>query len=105
VITVEEQLSGWYTLLRRTSQRDVAKLARTYQRLTDNVEVLTSLRILSFTDSAIRKYCNLRDLKLNMRKMDLRIAAITLDQCGTLVTRNLADFRRVPGLAIEDWTQ
>ena len=31
VISVEEQLSGWYTLLRRTKQPD--KLARVYQRL------------------------------------------------------------------------
>jgi tRNA(fMet)-specific endonuclease VapC len=31
VVTIEEQLSGWYTLLRKTS--DPAKLARVYERL------------------------------------------------------------------------
>ncbi|MBW3597571.1 MAG: hypothetical protein KY475_09885, partial [Planctomycetes bacterium] len=30
-ITIEEQLSGWYTLLRRS--KDPKRLARTYQRL------------------------------------------------------------------------
>src|SRR6516164_1884256 len=35
VITVEEQLSGWYTLLRRT--KDTAKLARVYERLAETV--------------------------------------------------------------------
>ncbi len=33
-----------------------------------------------------------------------RIAAVVLEDGGTLVTRNLRDFRRIPNLAIEDWT-
>lgn len=37
VITVEEQLSGWYTLLRRARSNE--KLAGAYQRLADAVEL------------------------------------------------------------------
>jgi tRNA(fMet)-specific endonuclease VapC len=36
--------------------------------------------------------------------MDLKIAAITIVQGAMLLTRNLVDFRKVPGLKAEDWT-
>lgn len=35
---------------------------------------------------------------------DLIIAAETLAMGGTLVTKNLSEFRRVEGLRVEDWT-
>ena len=34
---------------------------------------------------------------------DLQIAAIALANGCTVVTHNLAEFRRVPGLSVEDW--
>ncbi len=43
-------------------------------------------------------------MNLNVRKMDLRIAAVVLEYGGVLVTRNVRDFQRVPGLPIEDWS-
>ena len=36
--------------------------------------------------------------------MDLKIAAIVLANGATLLSRNLSDFRKVPGLKVEDWT-
>jgi tRNA(fMet)-specific endonuclease VapC len=99
VITVEEQLSGWYTLLRRAKSAEL--LAHAYQRLADAVEVLSRFRILSFTVPAINRFEQLKRQKLGVKYMDLRIAAITLEHTGTLVSRNARDFEVVPQLAIE----
>jgi tRNA(fMet)-specific endonuclease VapC len=100
IISVEEQLSGWIAILRRTTDRP--KLARLYHRLTDNTSMLRHFNILSL--SAIERFEELRSLKLNVGSMDLRIAAITIDAGCILVTRNLRDFKRIPGLAVEDWS-
>jgi tRNA(fMet)-specific endonuclease VapC len=101
VITVEEQLRGWYTRLRRAKKRD--ELARAYQALADPAKALSGLAILSFTESAIIRYQGLKSLKITISKADLRIAAITLENGGTLATRNLRDFQQIPNLPLENW--
>ena len=101
VISIEEQLSGWYTALRRVKKRD--DVARVYQRFADRVQTLAGLRILSYTVPAIVRYEQLKAMKINIGKMDLRIAAITLENAGTLVTRTVRDFQRIPNLTVENW--
>jgi tRNA(fMet)-specific endonuclease VapC len=101
VITVEEQLSGWYTLLRRAKQPH--ELAYAYQRLAGSVQLLAGLPILSFTEPAIARYDDLVAQKLPVGRMDLRIAAIALEVGGIVVTRNVHDFQRVPGLTVQNW--
>ena len=51
------------------------------------------------------RYEAFKALKLGIRSKDLRIAAIALEHAGTLVTRNVRDFQRIPGLAVENWAQ
>jgi tRNA(fMet)-specific endonuclease VapC len=102
VITVEEQMAGWYSQLRRVRRAD--ELPRVYQRLADTIPLLARWPILSLSATAITAYESLRRMNLNVRKMDLRIAAIVLEHCGVLVTRNFRDFRRIPNLPLEDWT-
>jgi tRNA(fMet)-specific endonuclease VapC len=102
VISVEEQLSGWYTLLRRTRRRD--HLALAYQSLADSIPFLADFSILAYPEAAMERFDRLATLKLAIRKMDLRIAAIALENGAVVVTRNLRDFQRVPGLLVQDWT-
>jgi tRNA(fMet)-specific endonuclease VapC len=102
VITLEEQVSGWYTMLRKAKQPKELTLA--YQSLIDCVRFLASLPILPFPAEVIERFNFLLGLKLNVRRMDVRIAATVIEQGGVLVSRNLRDFRRVPGLVVEDWS-
>ena len=95
-------MTGWYTRLRRAKKRE--ELARSYQHLTDNIELLARFKVL-FAEPAIDRYEQLRSAKLKVSKNDLRIAAIVLENGRTLVTRNTRDFQRVPDLAIADWSK
>jgi tRNA(fMet)-specific endonuclease VapC len=61
--------------------------------------------VLNFDESAAERLLHLRRTRIRLGSMDLKIAAIALSRGATLLSRNLADFRRVPGLKIEDWTQ
>ncbi len=101
VISVEEEITGWYSLLRKVRSQD--EVVRAYDRLSGAIPLLARWRILSMTRDALTRYDALRRMNLNVGKMDLKIAAIVLESGGTLVSRNLRDFRRIPGLLVEDW--
>jgi tRNA(fMet)-specific endonuclease VapC len=102
VITVEEQISGWYKSLRQA--RTPADTEWAYQQLSDAVVFLAGWKNhLNYTQAAMGRYDALVRLKVNVGKMDLKIAAITLEYQATLVTRNTRDFKRIPGLPIVNW--
>lgn len=103
VITVEEQLDGWYAMLRRPVSKP--RLVDVYQQLIETVQYYSTARILPFPLLAMDRADGLLKMRLNVRKNDLRIAAIALEHGATVATANLRDFLRVPGLAVEDWTQ
>ena len=103
VISVDELLTGWYTKVRRARKRD--ELARAYQHLADSVVFLCHFRILAFPELAIVRYEQLRASLRHVGKNDLRIAAITQENGGTVVTQNVRDFQQVPGLPLEDWSK
>jgi predicted nucleic acid-binding protein len=58
----------------------------------------------SFDERAATEFQRLRRSRLRIGTMDLKIAAIVLAHDATLLSRNLSDFRKVPGLKVEDWT-
>ena len=69
--------------------------------------LLGSLRVLPFGEAEARAAARIR---LGLEKagkpigsMDLLIAATALEQRAVLVTHNLKEFRRIPGLRVEDW--
>jgi tRNA(fMet)-specific endonuclease VapC len=102
IITVEEQLTAWYTLLRRAKR--TIDLVPVYERMTQTVCFLRRLPILTFSNVASETYDRLRKQKPRTGRIDLRIAAVALANNATLVTRNRGDFEGLAGLTIEDWS-
>ncbi len=102
IITVEEQLSGWFRMIRKA--RKPEDLALAYENLAANVRFLAQVPILPFSVLAIERFQHLAAARFNVSGMDLRIAAIVQEHGGILVTRNLRDFQRIPDLLTEDWT-
>src|SRR5947209_8534602 len=72
VVTVEEQLSGWYTQLRQARRPE--KLAWAYRCLAAAVRFLARVRIMDYDEAAILRYEGLKRLRTKVRKMDLQIA-------------------------------
>ena len=102
VATVEEKLTGWYTLIRRAKKPE--QFIHAYHRLAGAVNLLKPLRVLEVSRSAFDRYQSLKSQKLGVRKMDLLIGAIVLDANAKLSTRNKRDFSKIPGLACVEWS-
>jgi tRNA(fMet)-specific endonuclease VapC len=100
VSSVEEQLSGRLRFIRKVRKPD--ELDRAYQSLIETLRSLSKLPIMSFPPPAFTRYHQLIGIKLNVGRMDLRIAATVLETGGILVTRNVRDFGRIAGLILED---
>ncbi|MBI4583127.1 MAG: type II toxin-antitoxin system VapC family toxin [Planctomycetes bacterium] len=103
IISIEEQLTGWYAQIRRS--RDLEKLERAYQGLFQVIESATRIRVIPFSRQAMERYLGLRKQLPRLGKLDLSIAAIVLEHKAILVTRNRKDFERIPGLTLENWSQ
>src|SRR4051794_26349421 len=83
---------------------DGEKLLLAQQRLVENEKDLEQFIILPVNAATAAEFDRLRQHKrVKIRRGDLLIAAITLANRATLVTRNEKDFRKVPGLRIENW--
>ena len=102
VISYEEQFRGWMTYLARA--KTMAKQIEAYRRLVRHLDNYRQITVLPFDERAAAEFERLRQSRVRIGTMDLKIAAIALSLDATLLSRNVADFRRVPGLNVEDWT-
>ena len=92
---------GWHTAIRKA--KTPPALAYGYAQLAAVLMEIGKWPILVFTEPAIQKGEDLKRLRLNIGANDLKIAAIALNVGATVVTRNVRDFSRVPGLTVEPW--
>ena len=61
--------------------------------------------LVPFDIAAATEFDRLTAAKLRIGTMDRRIAATALTLGLIVVTRNVSDFGKVPGLRTEDWTK
>jgi tRNA(fMet)-specific endonuclease VapC len=100
-VTVEEQIGGWLALAKSAKAPPQHEHAAMF--LAALVVSWGQFALVPLTLPAIARFESLVKAKLNVKRNDLRIAAIALELSATVVTRNRGDFGRVTGLKIEDW--
>ena len=100
IVTYEEQLRGWMKEIANAG--NVAEEVEVYRRLKAHLVFFSTLEVLEFNAYAATEFQRLRSQKIRIGTMDLKIAAIALANDATVWTRNLVDFRKVPGLKSED---
>jgi tRNA(fMet)-specific endonuclease VapC len=101
IITVDEGFRGWMAEIARARSSE-ARISN-YGSLQTFTRTLSHWSILPWTADSERVLAFISATKPRIGTMDLRIAAIMLANDATLLSRNLRDFRRLPGLKVENW--
>jgi tRNA(fMet)-specific endonuclease VapC len=102
VISFQEQVAGWQKYLNKA--RAPEAVVRAYAMFEQILTDFNRPEVVSFDHAAALKFQELRSARIRIGTLDLRIAAIALTRDYTVLTRNLVDFGKVPGLSVEDWT-
>ena len=96
-ISVEEAIAG----AEKFKGRDILKY---YEILSAVLPKYCLFRVLSYDQRARVIYRGFDRNTLKIGKGDCKIGATALSLGYTVVTHNLTDFSRIPGLRCEDWT-
>jgi tRNA(fMet)-specific endonuclease VapC len=102
VVNLHEQVVGAHAFLNQA--KNSAGLIRGYRLLERLPRDYLTFALLPFDAPGAMMYDGLLAQNLGVGTMDLRLAAIALPRNLTVLTPNLRDFGRVPGLKIEDRT-
>lgn len=103
IVVYEEQMRGW--LAEIAHMRTGAEFVMPYNWLAVNLAIYCSMTLLPFDSSAAKQFDDLKRQKIRLGTQDLKIAAIALANDATLLTRNTTDFRKIPDLKFEDWSE
>ena len=103
IVSFHEEVLGWNAYISRS--RDVRGVVKGYAKFQQILADFAAAQVLAFDQTAADIFVELRRQKLRVPTMDLRIAAMALAREMTVLTRNLSDFGKIPGLRVEDWTK
>lgn len=102
IISFEEQMRGWLAVIARCKTPEDEIFG--YEMLHKLLENYRNTQVLGYDEAAVVEFVKLKAAKIRVGTMDLKIAIIAIANNAILVTRNLVDFERIPGLNIQDWT-
>ena len=102
IISYEEQMRGWLSRIARATKPD--RQLATYRELKRQLRNYCDIAIVEYDAAAIVEFERLKKDRIRLGTMDLKIAAMALANSATILTRNLSDFQKVPGLRVEDWS-
>jgi tRNA(fMet)-specific endonuclease VapC len=101
ITAAEESLHGWLALLNR--KKPGQEQLEAYAKLQRCLETLGKFSILPFDHDAADHFQRLQGERIPLGTMDLKLASICIAYDATLLSRNLVDFQKVPGLRVENW--
>lgn len=102
VVSYEEQTRGWLSYLARV--RPLEDQVAAYGYLQRHLQVFCAVPLIAFDSAAAAIVRELQRQRVRIGTMDLKIASIALAHDATLLSRNVTDFGKVPGLRVDDWT-
>jgi tRNA(fMet)-specific endonuclease VapC len=100
-VNAEEQVRG------RLAQVSVAKDSSqliAYQLFIETLALLSDFQILPYSEQSYEIYQSLKAQKIRVGTQDLKIASIAISYDAILLTRNLQDFEKIPGLIVQNWS-
>lgn len=101
-VTFHEQMLGCHAYINRA--RNLDDIVKGYAMMARLVSDFKILPLVSFDAGAATTFDQLQSQRIQLAKMDARIASIAQFRGLILLTRNHRDFGKVRGLLIEDWT-
>jgi tRNA(fMet)-specific endonuclease VapC len=99
VMTAEEVLRGRLAQIAADRER----LLVHYDLFLNGLLTLAKWRFLSWTQAAQDTFDMLHFQRVRIGTVDLRIASLAMTHNTLLLSRNLVDFQKVPGLRVENW--
>ncbi len=101
-MSFHEQVLDAHSFINRAQTN--TDIVRGYTLLLEILQGFATAPVLPLDSGATAVFNKLRRQRIRISTMDLRIAAIAVSRNLVLLTRNSADFSKVPGLVTEDWT-
>jgi tRNA(fMet)-specific endonuclease VapC len=100
IVSYEEQFRGWLSFIARAGR--TSELIFAYQKLERFHQFFSEWHLIPFDDASGFAFDHLRRQRLRIGTPDLKIAAIAIAHDALLLSANLRDFRRIPGLRVPE---